>query len=70
MGTTSKWILAIFKFRNDYLQTVRLEKVGEKKNGVICLVSMFPTWVMVLELSTILCWTKQEIYNDSQNIWD
>ena len=32
------------------LQTIRAEKVDEK-NGVICLVSMFPTWVMVLKLS-------------------
>ena len=32
------------------LQTVRAEKVDEK-NGVICLVSMFPSWVMVFKLS-------------------
>ena len=32
------------------LQTVRAEKVDEK-NGVICLVSMFPSWVMVCKLS-------------------
>ena len=32
------------------LQTVRAEKVDEK-NGVICLVSMLPSWVMVLKLS-------------------
>ena len=32
------------------LQTVRSEKVDEK-NGVICLVSMFPSWVMVLKWS-------------------
>ena len=32
------------------LQTVRTEKVDEKY-GVICLVSMFPFWVMVLKLS-------------------
>ena len=37
---TQKWIL----------QTVRSEKVDEK-NTVICLVSMFPSWVMVLKLS-------------------
>ena len=48
------------------LQTVRAEKVDEK-NGVICLVSMFPSWVMVLKLSkknaffAILCWPQQEI---------
>ena len=32
------------------LQTVRAEKVDEK-NGVICLVSKFPSWVMVFKLS-------------------
>ena len=32
------------------LQTVRAEKVDEK-NGFICLVSMFPSWVMVRKLS-------------------
>ena len=32
------------------LQTVRREKV-DSKNGAICLVSMFPSWVMVLKLS-------------------
>ena len=32
------------------LQTVRAEKVDEKI-GVICLVSMFPIWVMVCKLS-------------------
>ena len=31
-------------------KTVRAEKVDEK-NGVICLGSMFPSWVMVLNLS-------------------
>ena len=31
------------------LQTVRVEKV-DKKNGVICLASMVPSWVMVLNL--------------------
>ena len=32
------------------LQTVRAEKV-DAKNGVICLVFMFPSWVMVRKLS-------------------
>ena len=31
------------------LQTVRTEKADEK-NGVVCLVSMFPSWVMVRKL--------------------
>ena len=43
------------------LQTVRVEKVDEK-NGAICLVSMLPSWVIVLKMSkkypfsAILCW--------------
>ena len=32
------------------LQTVRAER-GDDKNGVICLVSTFPSWVMVQKLS-------------------
>ena len=32
------------------LQTVRTEKLDEK-NGLICLVSMFPSWVVVCKLS-------------------
>ena len=32
------------------LQVVRVEKVDEK-NGIICLVSMFPSWIIVLKLS-------------------
>ena len=31
------------------LQTIRTEKVDEK-NGVICLLSMFPSWVMAPKL--------------------
>ena len=47
-GTTSKWILSIFKFRNEYYS-----QIGKSiwKKGVICLVSMFPSWVVVLKLS-------------------
>ena len=46
------------------LRTGRAEKVDEK-NGVICLVSMFPSWVTVFKLSkkvffAILCWAQQE----------
>ena len=37
--------------QNEWMfQTVRAEKSGWK-NGVICLVSMFPSWVMVCKLS-------------------
>ena len=39
-----------FQIQKWIFQTVRSEKVDEK-NGVICLVSMFPLWVMVLKLS-------------------
>ena len=46
------------------LQTVRAEKADEK-NGVICLLAKFPSWVMALKLSkkcifAILCWPKQK----------
>ena len=47
-------------------KTKKVEKVDEK-NGFISLVSMFPSWVMVLKLSkksaffAILCWPQQEI---------
>ena len=47
-GTTWKWILSIFKFRNEYYKQIGKSRW---KNGVICLVSMFPSWVMVLKLS-------------------
>ena len=39
-----------FQIQKWILQTVRSEKVGGK-TGVVCLVSMFPSWVMVLKLS-------------------
>ena len=39
-----------FQIQKWILQTVRSENVDEK-NGVICLVSMFPSWVMVFKLS-------------------
>ena len=39
-----------FQIQKLMLQAVRTEKVNEK-NGMICLVSMLPTWVMVLKLS-------------------
>ena len=39
-----------FQIQKWMLQTVRAEKVDEK-NGVICLVSKFPSWVMVFKLS-------------------
>ena len=39
-----------FQVKKWMLQTVSVEKVDEKI-GVICLVSMFPSWVMVCKLS-------------------
>ena len=39
-----------FQIQKWMLQTVRAEKV-EEKNGVICLVFMFPSWAMVCKLS-------------------
>ena len=42
--------MTISKLKKWMLQTVRAEKVDEKI-GDICLVSMFPSWVMVCKLS-------------------
>ena len=39
-----------FQIQKWMLQTVGAEKLDEK-NGTICLVFMFPSWVMVLKLS-------------------
>ena len=39
-----------FQIQKWILQTVKSEKVDER-NGIICLVSMFFSWVMVLKLS-------------------
>ena len=39
-----------FQIQKWMLQTVRPEKVDEN-NGVICLVSMFTSWIMVCKLS-------------------
>ena len=47
-GTTWKWILSIFKFRNEYYNQTGKSRW---KNGVIYLVSMLPSWVMVLKFS-------------------
>ena len=54
-ATTRKWILSIFKFRNEYY---KLEKVDEK-NGVICLVTIFPSWVMNLSLKAIYIYASE-----------
>ena len=49
-GDHMKMNFDYFEIRKWMLQTVRAEKVDEK-NGVICLDSMFLSWVMVLKLS-------------------
>ena len=40
-GTLWKWILTIFNYKIEYHKHLDLQKVDEK-NGVICLVSLFP----------------------------
>ena len=50
MGCHIKMNFRYFQIQKWMLQTVGVEKVNEK-NGVICLVSMLPSWVMVLKLS-------------------
>ena len=38
-------------FSNSEINVTNRSKKVDEKNGVICLVSMFPFWVMVLKLS-------------------
>ena len=45
-----KMNLKYFQIQKGMLETVTPEKVDEK-NGVICLVSRFPFWVMVIKFS-------------------
>ena len=56
-GTPWKRILTFFKYKSEYHETVRAQKVDEK-NGVICLVSFFPSWVTVLKLLKIVHFCK------------
>ena len=49
-GDHMKMNFEYFQIEKLMLQTVRAEKVHEK-NGIICLVSIFPWWVIVLKLS-------------------
>ena len=49
-GDHMKMNFESFQIQKWMWQTVRVEKV-DAKNGVICLVSMFPSWVMVRKLS-------------------
>ena len=50
MGHHIKTNFDYFQIQKWMLQIVKEEKV-DGKNGVICLVSMFPSWVMVLKCS-------------------
>ena len=56
--------LKYFQIQKWMLQADRAEKVDEK-NGVICVVFMFPSWVMILKLLekcllSIACWPQQK----------
>ena len=47
-GTPWKWILTIFKYKNEY------HKQSKLKNGMICIVSFFPSSVMFFKLPKIV----------------
>ena len=49
-GDHNKMNFDYLQIKTWMLQTVRVEKVNEKY-GVICLASMFPSWVAVCKLS-------------------
>ena len=49
-GDHMKMNFDISKYKNECYKQLERKKVDEK-NGVFCLVSMFPSWVMVLKLS-------------------
>ena len=49
-GTTWKWNLAVFKYKNECYKQFNWKK-SMKKNGVICPDFVFPSWVMVRKLS-------------------
>ena len=49
-GEHMKMYYGYFPIQKWMLQTISAGKV-DYKNGVICLVSMFPSWVMVLKLA-------------------
>ena len=51
MGDHMKTSFEHFQIQKWMLQAITAEKVDEK-NGAICLVSILPSWVMVLKLST------------------
>ena len=65
-GDHMKMNFEYFQIQKWILQTVRSEKVDEK-NGVICLVSMFLSWVMVLKLSKE-CISCNFVLNSARNL--
>ena len=54
-GDHMKMIFDYFQLQKWMLQKVRVEKV-DAENGFIYLISMFPSWVMVLKLFKKLHW--------------
>ena len=52
-GDSKKTNFDIFQIQKWISQTVKTQEVDEK-NGVLCLVSFFPSWVMVLKLTKIV----------------
>ena len=59
-----KMNLKYFQIQKWMLEADRAEKIDEK-NVVICVVFIFPSWVMILKLSkkcifSILCWPQQK----------
>ena len=50
MGDDMKMNFDYFQIQKWMLLTVRAVEIDEK-NGVICLLSMFPSWVKILKLS-------------------
>ena len=53
--TLWNWILTIFKYKNECHKQSWKSRL---KNGVICLISFFPSWVMVLKLPKIVHFCK------------
>ena len=50
-GDSMKMNFEYFQIQKRMLQTIRVEKVDEK-NVIVCLFFVFPSWIMVLKLST------------------
>ena len=56
-----------FQIQKWILETLRSEKVDEK-NRFICLVSMFPSWLMVLKLSKKVCFFFNFVLTSARNL--